>query len=188
MNMYDEGEGVPVNHLESVRWLRVGAGKGNSYLQWILGMKLASGFYELRQNEREAVYWFRKAADQGHSGAQDELGERHYEGRAVLQDYGEAASWFRKSAEQGDDFGQHRLGLMYAKGEGVPLDYVEAYMWLNLAAAEAPAGPYRDERAKERELVAQKMTPQQIAEGQRRAREWNPKGWGWKFPYRDRPR
>lgn len=50
-------------------------------------------------------------------------------------------------------------------GHGVRQDYVTAHMWLNLAAARGwPAEAGRDD-------VAKKMTPQQIADAQKRARE-----------------
>jgi TPR repeat protein len=51
----------------------------------------------------------------------------------------------------------------------VPKDIVRAYMWFNLAAAQGLEGAekYRDE-------VAQHMTPAQIAEAQKLAREWKP--------------
>jgi TPR repeat protein len=67
------------------------------------------------------------------------------------------------------------LGLTYANGEGVPQDYVLAHMWFNLAEArsnhpmmEKIAGELRDETAK-------RMTPAQIAEAQKLAREWQSK-------------
>ncbi len=59
---------------------------------------------------------------------------------------------------------------MYAKGQGVPQDYVLAHMWFNLAGAQG------DKKArKDRDLAASHMTPDQIAEAQRLAREWKPK-------------
>jgi hypothetical protein len=56
---------------------------------------------------------------------------------------------------------------MYAKGQGVPQDYVLAYMWINLAAAQGNA-----DTTENRDLVAKKMTPQQIAQAQELARNW----------------
>jgi hypothetical protein len=50
-------------------------------------------------------------------------------------------------------------------------------MWLNLAASRFPASE-KDERDKAviaRDMVASKMTPVQIAEAQKLAREWKPK-------------
>jgi len=65
---------------------------------------------------------------------------------------------------------EFKLGVIYTNGDGVPQDYVEAHKWFNLAAATG----YKD-AIKERGIVARKMTPAQIAEAQRLAREWKPK-------------
>ena len=58
---------------------------------------------------------------------------------------------------------------MYLQGKGVPQDNVLAHMWFNLSAAQGSedARTYRDN-------VAKLMTPDQIAEAQRLAREWKP--------------
>jgi hypothetical protein len=45
-------------------------------------------------------------------------------------------------------------------------------MWANLAAAQS-SGEDRDQWVKNRDINAAKMTAEQIAEAQRRAREWN---------------
>ncbi len=89
--------------------------------------------------------------------------------RYVRQDNAEAARWYRKAADQGDSLAQYELGQMYVDGEGVPQDYVQAHMWFNLAASEIKiAAKFRDD-------LASKMTPAQIAEAQKMAREWKPK-------------
>ena len=49
-----------------------------------------------------------------------------------------------------------------------------ANMWYNLAASLATDTPTRDEAAKNRDLLAAKMTPDQIAQAQRMASEWKP--------------
>jgi len=77
---------------------------------------------------------------------------------------------YRLAAEQGHAGAQAQLGLMYTKGQRVPQDYVQAHMWLSLAAAQG------DKRApKRRDRLAKKMTPAQLAEAQRLAREWKAK-------------
>jgi hypothetical protein len=52
----------------------------------------------------------------------------------------------------------------------VPQDYVTAHMWFNLAAASGDKTG-----AEGRDMAAAKMTPAQIAEAQKLAREWKPK-------------
>ena len=80
-----------------------------------------------------------------------------------------ALKWYRMAAEQGHAGAQNNLGVMYDKGEGVTQDYVQAHIWYNLAAAQG------EETAREnRDLIAKKMTPAQVAEAQRLAREWKP--------------
>ncbi len=78
---------------------------------------------------------------------------------------------YRKAADQGIAEAQVNLGTMYNDGYGVPQDYVQAHMWYNLAAARGlKIG------RKNRDLLAEKMTPAQIVEARRLAREWKPKG------------
>ncbi len=59
------------------------------------------------------------------------------------------------------------LGLAYATGHGEPVDYVRAHKWFNIAAM------LGDQRAREeRADLAEVMSPAEIAEAQRLAREW----------------
>ncbi len=109
-------------------------------------------------------------AEQGDAEAQFNLGVMYDKGQGVPQDYAQAAKWYRKAAEQGNDEAQNNLGTMYAYGRGVPQDYVQAHMWFNLAASRGNAFA-----TKNRGIIAQFMTPEQIAEAQRLARSWKPK-------------
>ena len=112
-------------------------------------------------------------AEQGDAGAQFALGVMHDEGLGVPQDYREAATWYRRAAEQGHASAMNNVGLMYEFGRGVPQHFVYAHMRLNLAAI-SPAREKHDMAAKNRDRVAAKMTPGQIAEAQELAREWRP--------------
>jgi TPR repeat protein len=53
------------------------------------------------QDDAEAARWYRLAAEQGHAGAQFNLGIMFANGRGVGQDDAEAARWYRLAAEQG---------------------------------------------------------------------------------------
>ncbi len=83
--------------------------------------------------------------------------------------------WYRKAAEQGDAYARNNLGGIYYDGRGVPQDYVQAHMWLNLAASRFPPGEGRYLAVKYRDIVAEKMSPAQISEARKLAREWRPK-------------
>ncbi len=90
-------------------------------------------------------------------------------------DYATAIRVWRPLSEQGNANAQSMLGLLYGKGQGVPQDYAQAHMWYNLAASRLPPGDTRDIAVKSRDNVAMRMTPAQISEAQKLAREWKPK-------------
>ena len=94
----------------------------------------------------------------------------HGNGTGVPKDDAQAVYWFRKAAEQGDAKAQNNLGSRYYKGIGVPKDEETAYFWFLLSSAQG------DKVAvKNRDLVEEKLTPQQRANAQAAARVWKPK-------------
>ncbi len=119
-----------------------------------------------------ATAWeeWRPLAEQGDANAQYYLGVMHQNGEGVSQNYAEAAKWFRLAAEQGYAAAQAKLAVAYYLGRGVPQDYVLSHMWCNLSAAQG-----NKDGAKLCDANAKEMTPEQIAEAQRLAREWKPK-------------
>ena len=64
---------------------------------------------------------------------------------------------------------------MYKFGQGVPQNYAQALMWYILAASIFPPGGGRDKALTNGEFVAKRMTPAQLSEAQKLAREWKPK-------------
>lgn len=72
------------------------------------------------------------------------------------------------AAAGGDTSAYFDLGVAFSTGShGAPCDLVEAHKWFNLAAV----GGYED-AAQCRADVAEEMSAREIAEAQRRAREW----------------
>ena len=169
----------------ALRLCRPLAEQGDAKAQSALGFMYTNG-EGVQQDYTEAALWYRQAANQGLARAQSALGFLYNFGRGVPQDYAQAATWYRKAAEQGDAYGQASLGLMYELGDGLPQNYVLAHMWFNLAAAHGHAdfadyGNMADimyeatkSNADMRDELAKKMTPEQIAEAQRLARQWKP--------------
>ena len=82
------------------------------------------------------------------------------------EDYATALREWQPLAEQGDAEAQGSLGVMYSSGRGVPKDDVYAHMWANIAASGGVEYmvAYQD-------VVELEMTPSQIAEAQKLARE-----------------
>ena len=86
------------------------------------------------KDEKEAVKWFTKAAEQGDALGQRLLGWCYLNGTGVAKDEKEAVKWFTKSAEQGDAEAQYNLGMCYDLGKGVTQDNKEALKWLRKSA------------------------------------------------------
>lgn len=112
--------------------------------------------------DEAALNWLRARADEGLRPALTAMAEwmLSHEGSAD-----EAAGLLRTAAEAGDTDAQHQLGLLLIKGQGVEQDYVQAHKWLNIAAAGG------NQAALEmREVAADLMTAEQVAEAQKAAR------------------
>lgn len=124
-----------------------------------------------RGDFKTALREWQPLAEQGDARAQFSFGLLYENGDGVPRDYAKARQWYEKAAAQGDAKAQLYLGLQSSFGQGVPMDAVDAYMWYSLAAGNGNmhAPGYRTD-------LARQMTPAQIAEGQKRAREWKPKG------------
>jgi len=158
----------------ALRLLEPAAELGGGKAQFFLGLMHYTG-QGVPQSYREAKKWYIIAAEQGYASAQSALGTMYYKGRGVPQIYRQAKKWFFMAAEQGEPDAQSNLGIMYVEGLGVPQDYSKAHMWFNLAASRYPPGEDRDRVVKNRDIITKMMTPAQISEAQKLAREWKPK-------------
>ena len=73
--MYDQGQGVPQNNKEAMRWYYLAAEQGEAKAQYNLGLMYANG-QGVPQNYSEAYFWVDLAAKQGN--------EHAIEARSVL--------------------------------------------------------------------------------------------------------
>jgi TPR repeat protein len=105
---------------------------------------------------------------QGNADALYKLCEMSERGHGLPQDYQEALRWCGLAAEHGHGRAMFMLGRLYHTGHGVPEDFVRAHMWYNLATANG-----YDQGKKWRDRLADDMSPTQIAEAQKLAREWS---------------
>ena len=136
--------------------------------------QLASGIQSYKAGDyKKALEIFKPLAEQGSAAAQLNLGNMYLYGEGVPQDYAEAVKWYRIAAEQGDAEAQAMLGIMYLNGEGVPQDNVQALKWFNLSGSRSQ-GKDHDYAVDRRIVTEKKMTPTQVAEAQKLAREWKP--------------
>ena len=108
------------------------AEQGNAEAQFNLGNMYREG-RGVRQDDAEAVRWYRQAAEQGDAQAQTNLGLMYANGLGVRQDDAEAFGWFRQAADQGFAIAQTNLGVMYDDGRGVRQDRALAQEWYGKA-------------------------------------------------------
>jgi TPR repeat protein len=121
------------------------------------------------QDKREGVKWYRVAAERGEKEAQFWLGMSYYEGTGVPKNDGESLRWLLRSANAGFRLAQSILGETYEEGDGAPKDLTEAYKWYLLANAN---GGMSHSSVTKLEAI---LSPSQRADGQRRARDFQPK-------------
>ena len=164
MDAYQRG-----NYVIALSEWRPLAEQGDPSAQFYLGLLYDKGD-GVPQDYTKARQWYKKAAAQGYAMAQSNLGVLYANGRGVLLDYTKAREWFEKAAAQGDAEAQFSLGLLYYYGLGVPQDDVRAYMWWSLAAAHSASNTQKL-GVDNRDEVAGRMTPAQIAEAQQLAQQ-----------------
>ena len=82
------------------------------------------------------------------------------------RDYATALREWKPLAEQGNADAQNNLGVIYNNGWGVLLDFVRAHMWFNIAASSGNTNA-----SKNRDIVAKRMTSNQIEKAQKLVRE-----------------
>jgi len=167
---YRDGE-----YAKALDLVRPLAEAGDAKAQALFGVMNQRG-RGVAQDYEAALQWFRRAADQGDVASMFYLGLMYAEGQGVPKDDAESMKWFRLAAERGDPQSPYNLALSYAKGETGEPDNVSAYMWFSLAAARFPASDaLRGTAIARRDQLMAKMTPTEVAEAQRRSREWQPK-------------
>jgi TPR repeat protein len=113
------------------------------------------------ENDKTAVKWYTKAAEQGLVEAQHNLGLMYDKGEGVLENDKTAVKWYTKAAGQGYAKAQPNLGLMYEYGKGVLTDNRRAYMWYNI-------GSYNGNElgGENKNIIAKQMTPADISKAQ----------------------
>ena len=88
------------------------------------------------ENYHEAMEWFRKAAELGHTDAQTQLGLGFLLGPDAERNYPEGVKWLRKAADIGDADAQLSLAVCYFEGIGVEQDIPEGIKWLQKSATQ----------------------------------------------------
>lgn len=183
--MYETGSGFNQDYPEAEKWYLKAAEQGNAPAQLNLGFMYNHGRGRGRvvlqpasnqpsmvlvfdqpsgvvdQDYIKAVYWYRKAAEQGLDFAQSSLGWIYTNGWGVPRDNAEAVKWFEAAAQQWDLSALCMLGALYIEGKDIPRDLDKAYYWLDVCASSA-AGQKRLMAGRIRDEIEKQLPPQQL--------------------------
>lgn len=95
--------------------------------------EMGQSFYD-KGDYTEALKWYKKAAENGSSDAQSELGFMYLNGEGTPIIKSEGVKWLIKAGENGDAMAQRTLGFMYRNGDVVYKSESEAIKWFRKAA------------------------------------------------------
>ncbi|WP_425099663.1 tetratricopeptide repeat protein [Tropicibacter sp. S64] len=170
-------EGQQPDMEKAVAYYRKAVEAGSAEAMVLLGQRAGAGKLDGILAPHRAVPWAVAAAQAGDTAALDWLKAQSDEGLRPAQTAmgvwllshdgapEEAAALLTQAAEAGDVEAQHQLGLLYTKGTGVEQDFIKAHTWLNISAAGGSSAALEM-----RGVVADLMTPEQVAEAQTAAR------------------
>jgi len=156
-NMYMEGfEGVEKDLKKGFYYLQISANAGHIQSQYNLAAsyKLGDG---TTQNRKDALYWYMKAAEQGHSNAQLQAALIH----RTNGDHAKTIELLDIAARHGLVDAQFLLAGFYQIGEGIPQNYRKAYIWYSIASANGDK-----EAIKLRDKVSKKIDSDTLSKAQ----------------------
>jgi TPR repeat protein len=147
------------------KWFTLSANQG-----YAKSMVMLAWHYKI-DNCDKALKWIHLAVSKKSADAYDELGVWYYQGTCVPRNDKEAIRLYHLAANKGSTNAQDNLGKLYYFGDMVPQDYVLAHKWFNISSSKASKSVVFDP-SEWRRKVQKLMTPNQIAEAQKLAREW----------------
>lgn len=129
---FEKGQGTARDQARAEHYYTVAAEAGLAIAMRNLGEQLTK--HESPTAEAEAVFWFRRAAEAGHSGGMVWYGYMLENGWGTRMDQKQAAAWYRRAAEADNTDGMTAYAVMLLEGRGVPRNRAEALILLGRAA------------------------------------------------------
>ncbi|WP_132308964.1 tetratricopeptide repeat protein [Martelella mediterranea] len=114
------------------------------------------------QDQREALFWLERAAEDEHVTAQLELALKLINGDGVPTDLGAGFDWMHRAALKGNPAAASKLAYLYKNGIGTPVDEIAAatfYLKARQAGLDTP----------EMETFLQTLSPDELAKARMRA-------------------
>ncbi len=126
-NYYKKGEHVQQNIEESLKYYQRAADLGDDEAQEIIGQAYSKGTGGYPISWADAVYWFKKSAQQGNTNAIRHLFFCYFNGTGVERNYDKAFSLIDYYYDTSDSAILYLLGHCYENGIGTGKDYQIAY-------------------------------------------------------------
>lgn len=142
------------------------AKNGDAKAQYVLGVMYLNGMVQ-PPSKTAALEMMIRSGELGFDRAYVELARMYREGHGVDQDFAKSFFWSMKAANAGDVGAQLQVADSLAFGHGVKRDPGEAYKWYEIAIHY-----WGSLAANARDIVAESMSAEQIAESKRRADIW----------------
>ncbi len=117
------------NYSIAFRDLMPYAVRGDAWSQFAVAEMLRSG-RGTRLDQGESLIWYKRAAEQGYTPAQCNLGTSLYFGWGTPPDPQQAIDWWLRAALNRNAHALFNLGVVVARGKHVPRDLIRAYRLL----------------------------------------------------------
>jgi len=141
---------------------------GDTEAQILVGRMYNNG-NGVTANLSKGAEYYARAATHGNMRAQALLAFLYASGRGVELDHNKALHWYLQSANQGDAYAQLDLAHLYYEGRYIDRDYVQSYKWYFVVSKN---DNICDCLLDGKEIVAAKMSSQEIQQAEMLAAEW----------------
>ena len=113
--------------------VRVKAEEGNPDYQYLYGASFEYG-WGVEEDVKQAMNWYKKAADQKQKAAYNAIGNFYRMGQGVEANPKEALRWYQLGADAGDAQAMLNVGNCYFYGMGTDKDVAQAVQWWQQSA------------------------------------------------------
>jgi hypothetical protein len=150
-------------------WLEIGAEQDDIASLHDLGV-----LHVKAHDDALAVPYFKRGAELGFAGSQNNYGWHLYKGTGVKRNRSEAVYWIVRAAEQGEPFAYGSLCEIYSAGDVLVPNSIEAMKWCRLAADHMPLGKARDTAVNIMDRFAGRMSDAEVKQANQRVDAWRP--------------
>lgn len=112
-------------YFEAYEYAKKAANLGHKDGYFGIGMAFEKGYGVEEKNKKEAIFWYKKAAEKGHIKGQLKVAQL-----IRFDDPDEAVFWLKKAAKAGNKTAMNNIGYMWAKGHLSTFgNNTEAFKW-----------------------------------------------------------